>query len=65
MSKHLRDDQITLRLSRPLREELEKAAQAEGSRITGLIRKILIEHAAQRMSGRQRTSGEGGLRGRT
>jgi hypothetical protein len=60
MSKHLRDDQISLRIPRPLRQTLEEGAQAEGSRITAHIRKILWRHEVARLTGRpdDRSSGE-------
>jgi hypothetical protein len=50
MSKHIRKDQISVRLPEPLRAALEEQAKAEGSRITTHIRKIRIEHEVARLA---------------
>jgi uncharacterized protein (DUF1778 family) len=44
-----RDDQITIRLAGTLRAELERAAAEDGRELSSLIRKILVDHAAQRV----------------
>jgi len=44
-----RDDQITLRLAGSLRAELEREAAEDGRELSSLIRKILVDHAAQRV----------------
>jgi hypothetical protein len=49
-SRHIRKDQISVRLPEPLRAALEEQAKAEGSRITTHIRKILIEHEVARLA---------------
>src|SRR5260370_25256823 len=57
MSKTLRDDQITLRLSRTLRAALEDEAIADGERgLSGVIRKILVDHATKRIADRASAS---------
>jgi hypothetical protein len=43
------DDQITVRIAAPLRVELEHAAADDGRELSSLVRKILIDHAAQRV----------------
>lgn len=48
-----RDDQITFRLSGPLRAALEAEAAAESTELSNLIRKILVDHAAQRVVERE------------
>jgi len=50
MSK--RDAQITLRLSEPLRRELDREAAESGLLLAELIRAILIEDVAARLRGR-------------
>jgi len=44
-----RDDQSTIRLAGTLRAELERAAAEDGRELSSLIRKILVDHAAQRV----------------
>lgn len=43
-----RDDQITLRIAGSLRAALEDEAAADSRELSSLVRKILIEHAAER-----------------
>jgi hypothetical protein len=50
ISMKKRDDQITLRLASPLRSELEIEAAACGRSVSNLIRLVLIEHCAQRIT---------------
>jgi hypothetical protein len=45
--KRRRDDQITLRVAGELRATLEKEAAAESRGLSGLIRKILVEHSTK------------------
>jgi hypothetical protein len=48
-----RDDQITLRIPRPLRAALEDAALADGDRgLSGICRKVLIDFAAKHVTER-------------
>jgi hypothetical protein len=47
-----RDDQITLRLAGQLRAALEDEAAAEARGLSSLVRKILLDHASSRISGR-------------
>jgi hypothetical protein len=51
MSKHF-EEQIVVRLARPLREELESAAQADGRPLSNQVRKILIDFATARVVAR-------------
>ena len=52
-----RDEQLVVRLARPLKRELEAFAAAEHRRSTAeLVREILVDWAAQRMT--ERTSNE-------
>ena len=44
-----RDDQITLRVAGTLRAALEDEAATDGRGLSGLIRKILIDHTTQRV----------------
>jgi hypothetical protein len=46
------DEQICLKLARPLRLALEDEAASESRGLSNLIRRILIEHAAKRISER-------------
>jgi hypothetical protein len=48
-----RDDQITLRLAGTLRAALEDESAAHGRSLSNLIRKILIDHTAQRVVERE------------
>ncbi len=53
MSKNIRDAQICLRLSKPLRSALEDEATVAGDcGLSAIIRKILIDHAAKRITER-------------
>lgn len=51
MSK-VRDQMIVVRVATPLRSELEAAAVEEGRTLSNLVRKILIDHASERLAGR-------------
>jgi hypothetical protein len=52
MPKPVRDSQITLRLSRKLRDALERqAADAGGCGLSAVIRKLLIEATARSITG--------------
>jgi uncharacterized protein (DUF1778 family) len=55
MSKKLRDDQINVRVSRPLRAVLEEAASADERVLSDLVRKLLIEFAAKYLAVRAST----------
>jgi hypothetical protein len=46
------DNQITLKLAGTLRAELEEAAAADGRGLSGLVRKVLIDFAARRVTAR-------------
>jgi hypothetical protein len=65
MSKK-RDAQIVIRVSRTLRAALEDEALADGDRgLSGIVRRILIDHAARRITEAERArlaaSQHGGL----
>jgi hypothetical protein len=45
--KRRSNDQITLRVAGELRATLEKEAAAESRGLSGLIRKILVEHSTK------------------
>lgn len=47
MPKTVRDEQIVVRISGPLRSELEAAAEQDSRPLGSLIRKVLIDHAIQ------------------
>jgi hypothetical protein len=47
------DDQVCLKLAGPLRSALESEAAERGRSLSNLIRKILIEHSAQRVVARE------------
>jgi hypothetical protein len=47
-----RDDQITLRVAGTLRAALEDEAAADSRGLSSLIRKILVNHTAQRIAER-------------
>jgi hypothetical protein len=50
MSKHVHfDDQIIVRVPRPLREELELAAREDDRSLTQFIRKQWVELATERV----------------
>jgi hypothetical protein len=51
------EDQLVVRIARPLRAELESAAQDDGRVLSNQIRKILIDFAATRVLDRE--TGEG------
>jgi hypothetical protein len=53
-----RDEQLVIRLARPLKRELEGAAAEERRRSTAaLVREILVEWAAARMTEKERHDG--------
>jgi hypothetical protein len=57
-----RDDQICVRIPRPLRAALEDAAMADGDRgLSGIIRKVLVDFATEHITER----GSGGDAGAT
>jgi uncharacterized protein (DUF1778 family) len=51
MAKKIRDDQISIRISRTLRSALEDAASANEHGLSGLVRQVLIDYAAKRIIG--------------
>jgi predicted HicB family RNase H-like nuclease len=46
-----RDDQITVRIAGALRAHLEQEARARGKSVSWLVRRVLIEHTAERVAG--------------
>jgi hypothetical protein len=52
-----RDDQITLRVAGTLRTALEAEAAAESRSLSNQIRKILVQHTAQRITERAASEG--------
>ena len=53
MSKHIHfEEQLVIRIAKPLRDELESAAQADGRPLSNHVRKILIDFATARVLGR-------------
>jgi hypothetical protein len=50
--KTIREDQIHLRIAGTLRKELEDEAAAQSRGLSGLIRKILVDHASRRIAER-------------
>jgi hypothetical protein len=53
MPKNIREDQICLRISRPLRAALEDEATIMGGcGLSAVVRKILVDHAAKRINER-------------
>jgi hypothetical protein len=51
MSKHF-EEQIVVRVAKPLRDELESAAQADGRPLSSQVRLILIDFATARVVAR-------------
>ena len=51
------NEQICLKLASTLRRQLELEAAERGRSLSNLIRKILVEHTAQRIIGRSTTEG--------
>lgn len=47
------DAQVCLKLAGPLRAALEGEAAIDGRGLSGLIRKILVDHAARRIVSRE------------
>lgn len=61
MSKSVRfEEQLVIRVAKPLREELEAAAMADGRPLSNQIRKVLTEFATARVL--SRTSADVGAR---
>jgi hypothetical protein len=53
MSKTIRDGQVSVRLSNTLRAALEDEATTAGDcGLSSIIRKILVDHAAKRITAR-------------
>jgi hypothetical protein len=53
MSRNIRDDQIVVRISRPLRAALENVAMADGDRgLSGIVRKALVDFATKHVTER-------------
>jgi hypothetical protein len=46
------EEQIVVRIAKPLRDELESAARADGRPLSNQVRKILIDFATSRVIGR-------------
>jgi hypothetical protein len=46
------EEQIVVRIAKPLRDELESAAQADGRPLSNQVRKILVDFATSRVIGR-------------
>jgi hypothetical protein len=58
MSKNIRDDQIVVRISRPLRAALEDAAMVDGDRgLSGMVRKALVDFATKHVTERADVGG--------
>jgi hypothetical protein len=51
-ASHHRDEQLVIRLARPLKRELEAAAEERRRSTADLVREILVTWAAQRMTER-------------
>lgn len=49
MAKALRETQVVIRISAPLRDELTVAALQEGRTLAGFVRRQLVDLCAQRM----------------
>jgi hypothetical protein len=49
MAKALRETQVVIRISQPLRDELAAVAAEEGRTLAGFVRRLLVDIAAQRM----------------
>jgi hypothetical protein len=52
-NKTIRDEQIMIRLSSPLRRELELAAEQDARPVSALARRILVDWAQQRFAERE------------
>lgn len=53
MTKRLRDQQIVIRISTPLRGELERAAEEESRTLAEKVRLVLVDFAASRVVERE------------
>lgn len=51
-SKTVRAEQLVIRISAPLRRELELEADNDGRPLAALVRFVLVNHAEQRMAER-------------
>jgi acyl dehydratase len=49
MARTIREDQIVIRISRPLQAELEAAAVADGGGLSSIVRRVLVAWATQRV----------------
>jgi hypothetical protein len=56
------DAQICLKLAGPLRETLEAEAAAESRGLSSLVRKVLVDHATQRILSRETAAKAGAAR---
>ncbi len=54
MSKTVRGEQIVIRISGPLRAELEQLADQDRRPLASLVRKVLVDFATQRVAERDR-----------
>ena len=52
MSKTVRGEQIVIRISGPLRAELEQLADLDRRPLASLVRKVLVDFATQRVAER-------------
>jgi hypothetical protein len=55
-TKVKRERQLVLRVSEPLRLEIEAAAEHEARPLAGMIRKILVDWAARQMTRRAKAA---------
>jgi hypothetical protein len=53
MSKSVRESQIVVSISQPLRDELAVLAAKEGRSLAGFVRRRLVELAARRLTKRK------------
>ena len=54
MSKTVRGEQIVIRISGPLRAELEQLADLDRRPLASLVRKVLVDFATQHVAERDR-----------
>ena len=54
LSKTVRAEQIVIRISGPLRAELEQLADLDRRPLASLVRKVLVDFATQRVAERDR-----------
>lgn len=55
-SRTLRDERVQIRMSSVLRSVLEAEAARDGRPLAALIRKVLVEHAAARVTDERRAA---------